>query len=259
VPFTSSRPGQADGEGEAAEGEEGGARRSDDEGRCTDGAERRVTLEHGRHRQEDERRRAESVRPIGLARHDPGHRPPLAPTPLWCSPSGHPLSFRRRRRPPPAPRMVGSLPPAAVDAGDVGAMPWNEFSQSAARWMAQIGPPYNAGMYSGYGHGSWLIILVPLVLLALRALSSGRRRATRRPQAPPSFFVGQPSPPGAPPSTPPANPDAGTSTGTPAGWFRDPFLQHEQRYWSGTAWTEHVLDDGVPGNDPPPSPAGDAS
>jgi hypothetical protein len=42
----------------------------------------------------------------------------------------------------------------------------------------------------------------------------------------------------------------------PAGWFRDPFFRHEQRYWSGTAWSEHVTDDGVPGTDPPPPPSG---
>jgi Protein of unknown function (DUF2510) len=115
-------------------------------------------------------------------------------------------------------------------------------------------------MAYGYGHGSWLIVLVPLALVALRALSSGRRRASRRPQAPPSFFVGQPSQPGTPQKPPPpAGPEAKTSTGTPAGWFRDPFLRHEQRYWSGTAWTEHVLDHGVPGNDAPPAPTGDAS
>jgi hypothetical protein len=114
-------------------------------------------------------------------------------------------------------------------------------------------------MYSGYGHGSWFIVLVPLALIALRALASGRRRgAPRRPQAPPSFFVGHPSPPGSAPTPPSPDPAGSGTTGTPAGWFTDPFVKHEQRYWSGTAWTEHVLDDGVPGNDPPPSSAGEA-
>ena len=42
------------------------------------------------------------------------------------------------------------------------------------------------------------------------------------------------------------------STGTAPGWFTDPFVRHEQRYWSGTAWTEHVLDGGTPAVDPPP-------
>ena len=44
----------------------------------------------------------------------------------------------------------------------------------------------------------------------------------------------------------------GNSTGTAPGWFRDPFFRHEQRYWSGGAWTEHVTDSGAPGIDPPP-------
>jgi hypothetical protein len=35
--------------------------------------------------------------------------------------------------------------------------------------------------------------------------------------------------------------------------LRDPFVRHEHRYWSGTEWTEHIMDDGVPGTDPPPS------
>ena len=50
-------------------------------------------------------------------------------------------------------------------------------------------------------------------------------------------------------------PRAGAAfTGTASGWFTDPFVRHEQRYWSGTAWTEHVQDKGAPGIDPPPQP-----
>jgi hypothetical protein len=39
----------------------------------------------------------------------------------------------------------------------------------------------------------------------------------------------------------------------PAGWLRDPFVRHDERYWSGSEWTEHVIDDGVPSTDPPPA------
>ena len=46
--------------------------------------------------------------------------------------------------------------------------------------------------------------------------------------------------------------DDGAGAGTAPGWFRDPFVRHEQRYWSGTSWTEHVQDAGTPGVDPPP-------
>ena len=45
-------------------------------------------------------------------------------------------------------------------------------------------------------------------------------------------------------------------TGVPAGWMVDPSGKHEQRYWSGTAWTDHVMNDGTPGVDPLPSRAG---
>jgi hypothetical protein len=37
----------------------------------------------------------------------------------------------------------------------------------------------------------------------------------------------------------------------PVGWHGDPYGRHEQRYWDGASWTEHVLDGGVPGVDPP--------
>ena len=43
-----------------------------------------------------------------------------------------------------------------------------------------------------------------------------------------------------------------TFTGIAPGWLTDPSGRHERRYWSGSAWTEHVTDGGVPGIDPPP-------
>lgn len=36
----------------------------------------------------------------------------------------------------------------------------------------------------------------------------------------------------------------------PAGWFPDPAGRHERRYWSGSAWTEHVFSSGIQGVDP---------
>jgi hypothetical protein len=41
-------------------------------------------------------------------------------------------------------------------------------------------------------------------------------------------------------------------TGIAPGWLIDPSGRHERRYWSGSEWTEHVTDGGVPGTDPPP-------
>ena len=34
-----------------------------------------------------------------------------------------------------------------------------------------------------------------------------------------------------------------------AGWFADPGRRHELRYWSGSAWTVHVSDNGVQSDD----------
>jgi hypothetical protein len=45
-------------------------------------------------------------------------------------------------------------------------------------------------------------------------------------------------------------------TGIAPGWLIDPSGRHEKRYWSGSEWTEHVLDGGVPGTDPPPVSGG---
>jgi hypothetical protein len=44
-------------------------------------------------------------------------------------------------------------------------------------------------------------------------------------------------------------------TGTPAGWYPDPYGRHEQRYWDGTTWTEHVSDQGVTSTDAPAAPS----
>ncbi|HEY1734943.1 MAG TPA: DUF2510 domain-containing protein, partial [Acidimicrobiales bacterium] len=61
----------------------------------------------------------------------------------------------------------------------------------------------------------------------------------------------------------PSGADAGASrpghTGIPAGWMVDPSGRHQQRYWSGTTWTEHVTDDGMPSMDPPPGAGGPVS
>ncbi|HNJ97043.1 MAG TPA: phospholipid scramblase-related protein [Ilumatobacteraceae bacterium] len=37
---------------------------------------------------------------------------------------------------------------------------------------------------------------------------------------------------------------------TPANWYPDPTKRHQMRYWNGTAWTDHVSDNGIQGNDP---------
>lgn len=51
-----------------------------------------------------------------------------------------------------------------------------------------------------------------------------------------------------------------TPTMTPAGWYVDPSVRHEYRYWNGTTWTSYVSDRGLMVTDsevpPPTSPAG---
>jgi uncharacterized RDD family membrane protein YckC len=43
--------------------------------------------------------------------------------------------------------------------------------------------------------------------------------------------------------------------GSPPAWYADPSGRHTHRYWSGTAWTEHVADHGQQSVDPPPQAA----
>ncbi len=109
----------------------------------------------------------------------------------------------------------------------------------------------------GFHQGSWLAGALFAAVVVLRLVAAQRRAGARRGRVSSSSFT-----------DPPARPTKGAREGTVAdraaggvapGWFADPFFRHEQRYWSGTAWTEHVSDQGVPGSDPPPGggrPAG---
>ena len=103
-----------------------------------------------------------------------------------------------------------------------------------------------------------------VVVVVIRMLSVQRRRQGGPPGVPGGArgFTPQARPtsvtrPLAGAATAPVPDGAATAqpgfTGTAPGWFVDPFVRHQQRYWSGTAWTEHVLDDGTPGIDPPPT------
>ena len=109
----------------------------------------------------------------------------------------------------------------------------------------------------GYGHSSWIAAVIFVGVFLLRYLVMQRRRG-RPPGGPgprsPFTDPGSRHPSGGPTTLPPSG--GPQSTGMAAGWFRDPFVRHEQRYWSGTEWTDHVLDDGVPATDPPPAPSG---
>lgn len=37
---------------------------------------------------------------------------------------------------------------------------------------------------------------------------------------------------------------------TPANWYPDPMKRHQLRYWDGTAWTDHVSNNGITATDP---------
>jgi len=146
-----------------------------------------------------------------------------------------------------------------------------------------------------YGHGSWIFVVIILGVFLLRMTASRRNAGQGRrpgggpygpggPGGPYGGPFGRPGPTSGfpdggpqgthPPAGPPGSirPDdqpgdtapgtggstgmAGGHTGIPAGWMTDPSGRHQQRYWSGTAWTEHVADDGAPGLDPPPGGTG---
>jgi hypothetical protein len=114
-----------------------------------------------------------------------------------------------------------------------------------------------------FGHASWIPVVVFGGVFLMRYLASQKRKGgpQRGPQpgspGQRNQFTGtgarETTPPPVPTSAPSQPPGAGPSTGVPAGWLRDPFIRHEERYWSGTEWTEHVLDSGVPSSDPPPT------
>ena len=109
-----------------------------------------------------------------------------------------------------------------------------------------------------YGHGSWVVLVVFAGLFVVRMVSSQRRRGGRSGMwGPGRSFDGQDRT--GPPTGPThgsATSESATAAGTAPGWFADPFFKHEQRYWSGAEWTEHVSDNGAPGTDPPPPDPG---
>ena len=70
--------------------------------------------------------------------------------------------------------------------------------------------------------------------------------------APAAALPNPPAPPAAaPPAAAPAPPASPASAAAPAGWHPDPSGRHEQRYFDGTTWTEHVSNAGVTGTDRP--------
>ncbi len=112
------------------------------------------------------------------------------------------------------------------------------------------------------GPNSGMALVVFVAVLVVRLVASQRRRTMGRPGGASASrgFAARPGPSGdggtGADTFPGTGPSASGATfgGTAPGWFRDPFVRHEQRFWSGTAWTEHVRDQGAAGTDPPPPP-----
>jgi len=107
-----------------------------------------------------------------------------------------------------------------------------------------------------YGHGSWIALVVLFGLFAMRALSSQRRRRGQQRSSPRTSSFTDPTLPSQAPDAVDASSGEVTFTGIAPGWLTDPSGRHEKRYWSGSEWTEHVLDGGVPDTDPPPRNTG---
>ena len=107
-----------------------------------------------------------------------------------------------------------------------------------------------------YGHGSSIALVVFCGLFAMRALSSQRRRRGQQRSSPPTSSFTDPTFPSQVSDVVDGSSAEVTFTGIAPGWLTDPSGRHEQRYWSGSEWTEHVTDGGVPGIDPPPGNTG---
>ena len=92
----------------------------------------------------------------------------------------------------------------------------------------------------------WLIFLKGSIAVTDVAARGGAPlpSAATAPQAP-AFAA---APPASAAPAPPAPPVA-SAAGAPAGWHPDPSGRHEQRYFDGSTWTEHVSTAGVAGTD----------
>jgi hypothetical protein len=107
-----------------------------------------------------------------------------------------------------------------------------------------------------YAHGSWIALVLFFGLFAMRALSSQRRHRGQQRSSPPARSFSEATKPTQASEAVDASSGNVAFTGIAPGWLTDPSGRHEQRYWSGSEWTEHVMDGGVPGTDPPPRSTG---
>ena len=122
---------------------------------------------------------------------------------------------------------------------------------------------------SGYGSAGW-IVLLPIALIVARMFMRRGGMGQRRQGRPGGMYGSSWGRPGSMSSPPRGSTfDASSRTGAsvepkaegspgpssariPAGWMPDPSGKFDQRYWSGSEWTEHVTKNGTPATDPPP-------
>jgi hypothetical protein len=86
--------------------------------------------------------------------------------------------------------------------------------------------------------------------LAARSRGARRRVAVEIAASVPALLTGRPFTGIDVPSPPASAPASSPASAAPPGWFADPARRHQARYWNGTGWTEHVVDEGSPGIDP---------
>lgn len=107
----------------------------------------------------------------------------------------------------------------------------------------------HSGIVIGVAAAVLAVVVVGLVALMART----RRRAHAAATVTVPWAPGTVDPPTsfAPTAFPPTSfPPTPVQPVVAAGWMPDPSGRHAQRYWSGTAWTEHVFTDGRAGVDP---------
>jgi hypothetical protein len=112
----------------------------------------------------------------------------------------------------------------------------------------------------------WLLIgfflnVLGALLAMVATLTSSRSAqppATRPlpgPRALPGPRYASPTPRATGASAGTAGAPAAATTGPPPGWYADPSGRHQFREWTGSAWTDHVFDEGFGRHDPlPPYP-----
>lgn len=87
-----------------------------------------------------------------------------------------------------------------------------------------------------YLHLLGALTLSATTLMSLLADSAGARQPTS------AMTTSPPPPPPPPPSVAPQRPPSAPTAGPPAheGWYPDPLGQTNERYWSGSSWTDQT-------------------